>query len=202
MNRRENKKIKPNIQIWCEGKTEEEYFKSLLREIRYENIHISIKNLKNKNSYKNIFIDIKREPYPDKLIIVIDLDRAKNDNNELKYLKNLISEIKKSKGNIKIFLTLDNFEDWLRFHFKDNSKNSKESFYKKLGYSDAKSFKASTKDLYYQILDKGGNIKNAENYFQNIECFYNNEYIINENSLHFVQSNLYLFRAFIEKINQ
>ncbi|MCR6577749.1 hypothetical protein CINS5971_07815 [Campylobacter insulaenigrae] len=100
----------------------------------------------------------------------MDLDRAKHDTNELKILEKLIKHIKKSK-DIHLFLTLDDFEDWLRFHFVDNSKNSKTNFYRNLGYSDNKNFKSSTNDLYSQILNKGGCIENAEKYFCNITVF-------------------------------
>lgn len=167
-----NKKTKPSIQIWCEGKTEEDYFNSLFKYLNYDNVKIDVKNLKNNNSYKNILYKIEKAPYIDKLIIVMDLDRAKSDTNELKILEKLIKHIKKSK-DIHLFLTLDDFEDWLRFHFVDNSKNNKTNFYKKLGYSDSKNFKSSTNDLYSQILNKGGCIENAEKYFYNIAVFCN-----------------------------
>ncbi|MCR6574570.1 RloB family protein [Campylobacter insulaenigrae] len=163
------------MQIWCEGKTEEDYFNSLFKHLNYNNIKIDVKNLKNNNSYKNILYKIEKAPYVDKLIIVMDLDRAKHDTNELKILEKLIKHIKKSKDK-HLFLTLDDFEDWLRFHFVDNSKNSKTNFYRNLGYSDNKNFKSSTNDLYSQILNKGGCIENAEKYFCNITVFCNNKF--------------------------
>ncbi|EAL3890231.1 RloB domain-containing protein [Campylobacter lari] len=196
-----NKKTKPSIQIWYEGKTEEDYFNSLFKYLNYDNVKIDVKNLKNNNSYKNILYKIEKAPYIDKLIIVMDLDRAKSDTNELKILEKLIKHIKKSK-DIHLFLTLDDFEDWLRFHFVDNSKNNKTNFYKKLGYSDSKNFKSSTNDLYSQILNKGGCIENAEKYFYNIAVFCNDQREIDKNSLNnLTQSNLYYFRKLLEQYN-
>lgn len=46
--------------------------------------------------YKNILYKIEKAPYIDKLIIVMDLDRAKHDTSELKILEKLIKHIKKS----------------------------------------------------------------------------------------------------------
>ncbi|ALW61062.1 RloB domain-containing protein [Campylobacter jejuni] len=196
-----NKKTKPSIQIWCEGKTEEDYFNSLFKYLNYDNVKIDVKNLKNNNSYKNILYKIEKAPYVDKLIIVMDLDRAKSDTSELKILEKLIKHIKNSKDK-HLFLTLGDFEDWLRFHFVDNSKNSKTNFYKKLGYSDSKNFKSSTNDLYSQILSKGGCIENAEKYFCNIAVFCNRRCEINKNSLNNqTQSNLYYFRRLLEQYN-
>lgn len=187
-----NKKTKPSVQIWCEGKTEEDYFNSLFKHLNYDNIKIDVKNLKNSNSYKSILYKIKKAPYVDKLIIVMDLDRAKNDTVELKSLEKLIKHIKKSKDE-HLFLTLDDFEDWLRFHFADNSKTN---FYKKLGYSDNRNFKSSTNDLYSQILNKGGCAENAEKYFYNEQC------TIDKNSLNNqAQSNLHYFRKLLEQYN-
>ena len=197
-----NKKMKPNVHIWCEGKTEEEYFKSLLKYLNYDNVKINIKNLKNDNSYKKILYKIKKEPYIDKLIIIIDLDRVKKDVNELKNLEKLIKFVKESKDNRYLFLTLDNFEDWLRFHFIDIGRSNRANFYTKLGYRDTKEFKSSTRNLYYQILNKGGNIKNAEKYFCNIAVFCNKQYNIDKHSIdNGIQSNLWYFREIMDKYN-
>ncbi|MCR6591810.1 hypothetical protein [Campylobacter insulaenigrae] len=63
-----------------------DYFNSIFKYLNYNNVKIDVENLKNNNSYKNILYKIKKAPYVDKLIIVMDLDRAKSDTSELKIL--------------------------------------------------------------------------------------------------------------------
>lgn len=199
-----NKLQKISVKIWCEGNTEEDYFKSLLCATQFKNIKLKYKNLKNGN-YKSVKTLLDREKYYDKILIVIDLDRANNNREqELQNLKNLIQTIEKIK-NFLLFLTYKNFEDWLRFHFVDSVKDSRESFYKKLGRTDESDFKANTKGLFNQITQHGGNIENAEKYFgaRIKDLFYDNikKQIVDKNNIDKIQSNLYCFRELLNTID-
>lgn len=199
-----NKLQKISIKIWCEGKTEQNYFESMLPTLNVNFMNIKIETLKNGN-YKPIKTLLEKEKYYDKILVIIDLDRANNDRQqELSNLKNLIQTIKKSK-DIFLFLTYKNFEDWLRFHFTDSAKNSRESFYEKIGKTDESDFKTNTKGLFNQITQHGGNIENAEKYFKTrIEyLFYDNtrERIVDENNIDKIQSNLYCFRKLLKEID-
>ena len=55
-----NKRIKTKISIWCEGKTELNYFDSIKPIVAKENISIECEELK-KKSYKNIWIKLDKE---------------------------------------------------------------------------------------------------------------------------------------------
>lgn len=203
MNKNKLERIK--IQLWCEGNTEKHYFESLLPNLELKNIRIDYINLKGK-PYKRIDIDLQREVNFNKIMVVIDLDRADNKT-ELKYLVKLIQAIRNNKKSkdIFLFLTYKNFEDWLRFHFVDSAKDSRKNFYEKLGRTDENGFKANTKGLFSQITQHGGNIENAETYFKTrIEyLFYDNtrEQVIDENNIDKIQSNLYCFRELLNKID-
>lgn len=195
-----NKSQKISIKIWREGKTEEYYFKSLFGATQLKNIKLEYKNLKNGN-YKPIKTLLEKEKYYDKILIVIDLDRANNDRKqELPNLKNLIRTIKKSK-DIFLFLIYQNFEDWLRFHFVDRAKDSKKNFYAKLGKKSENDFKLNTKDLFSQIINHGGKIEYAENYFKSKYLFCDRKYNIVENNIDKLQSNLYYFRELLQNID-
>ena len=195
-----NKSQKISIKIWREGKTEEYYFKSLFGATQLKNIKLEYKNLKNGN-YKPIKTLLEKEKYYDKILIVIDLDRANNDRKqELPNLKNLIRTIKKSK-DIFLFLIYQNFEDWLRFHFVDRATDSKKNFYAKLGKKSENDFKLNTKDLFSQIINHGGKIEYAENYFKSKYLFCDRKYNIVENNIDKLQSNLYYFRELLQNID-
>ncbi|MCR2098740.1 RloB family protein [Campylobacter upsaliensis] len=119
-----NKPNNVSLEIWCEGESENHYFVGLIEEFKNsygKDIKIRIKTL-SKKSYKNVRILLEKENYVDKVMIVIDLDRANNDGEELQNLKKLISVIKKDEKNKFLFLTYYDFEDWLRFHFTDKTK--------------------------------------------------------------------------------
>ncbi|OCR08012.1 RloB family protein [Helicobacter pullorum] len=196
-----NKRIKTKISIWCEGKTELNYFDSIKSIVAKENISIKCEEIE-KKSYKNIWIKLDKEKdlLYDKIFIVIDLDRANNDETEMKNLKKLISTIKKSKGQAFLFLSYENFEAWLMYHFKDNSRNSKANFLKTMGFESSKDFKANSSNLYKQILAKGGSIENAEDYFRKRGLFCDRECSINRGKINSIQSNLYYFRELIEEM--
>ncbi|WP_179854165.1 RloB domain-containing protein, partial [Helicobacter pullorum] len=129
----------------------------------------------------------------DKIFIVIDLDRANNNEIEIQELKKLISIIKKLKGQAFLFLSYKNFEVWLMYHFKDNSRNNEANFLKTMGFESSKDFKANSSNLYNQIVSKGGSIENAENYFRKRDLFCNRDCSINKNNINHIQSNLYYF---------
>ena len=197
---RMSKKPKIKISIWCEGKTELNYFDSIKSIIAKENINIECEELKNK-SYKNIWIKLSREKsLYDKIFIAVDLDRANNDEVELENLQRLISDVKKSKGQTFLFLSNENFEVWLMYHFEDNSRNNKANFLKTMGFESSKDFKANSSNLYNQIVSKGGSIENAENYFRRRDLFCNRDCSINKNNINHIQSNLYYFRDLIEEL--
>lgn len=199
-----NKLQKISVKIWCEGNTEEGYFKSLLCATQLKNIKLEYKNLKNGN-YRPIKALLDKEKYYDKILIIVDLDKANsNRGQELSNLKNLIQTIKKLK-DIFLFLTYQNFEDWLRFHFVDSAKDSRKKFYEKLGRTDENDFKKNTERLFEQITQHGGDIENAEKYFgaRIKDLFYDNtrEQVIDKNNVDKIQSNLYCFRELLNKID-
>ncbi|RDU61499.1 hypothetical protein CQA44_08810 [Helicobacter sp. MIT 14-3879] len=196
---------KPNnicVELWCEGKTEENYFNGLIEELKsnFGRVKVKIKLLQ-KKSYKNISISLEKEYYTDKVVIIIDLDRADTDIKELQNLKKLISIIKKDSKNKFLFLTYCDFEDWLRYHFKDKTKNSKENFYKKMNKQSSSEFKSDTINIYERIKSKGGSIDNAEDYFKKRNnLFYNKNFKIDDNNKNKIQSNLYNFRQTLKSI--
>lgn len=197
-----NKPNNVSLEIWCEGESENHYFVGLIEEFKNsygKDIKIRIKTL-SKKSYKNVRILLEKENYVDKVMIVIDLDRVNNNGKELQNLKKLISVIKKDEKNKFLFLTYCDFEDWLRFHFIDKTKKSKENLYKKFDKESSSEFKGDTKDIYERIKAKGGNIENAENYFKIQELFYNEDFTINEQNKNKIQSNLYNFRELLKII--
>ncbi|MCR2040399.1 RloB domain-containing protein [Campylobacter helveticus] len=197
-----NKPNNVSLEIWCEGESENNYFVGLIEEFKNsygKNIKIKIKTL-SKKSYKNVRILIEKESYVDKVMIVIDLDRANHNEEELRNLKRLISIIKKDRKNKFLFLTYYDFEDWLRFHFIDKTKKSKENLYKKFNQENSSEFKSDTKNIYERIKAKGGSIENAENYFKIQELFCNEDFVINEQNKNKIQSNLYNFRELLKII--
>ncbi|MBX7491270.1 RloB domain-containing protein [Helicobacter turcicus] len=196
---------KPNnisLEVWCEGESEKHYFDGLIEELKSETnkkIKIKIKSLP-KKSYKNISISLEKEVYIDKVMIIIDLDRANNNNEELRNLKKLIAIIKKDVKNKFLFLTYYDFEDWLRFHFNDNTKNSKDNLYRKFNKQSSSEFKSDARNIYEKIKSKGGDICNAEDYFKMQDLFCDEAFVINEDNKNKIQSNLYNFRNIIKSI--
>lgn len=190
-----NKAHKIKVQLWCEGKTEISYFKSLLPALNLNSlIKLEYKDLKGGN-YKSIKIDLERAQYFDKIFIIVDLDRADKEE-EFKNLQDLIKVIGKKLKNIFLFLTYKNFEDWIRFHFAD--KPTKEQLYKKFKVNE-RDFK-NIENLYEKICSKGGNIQNAEKHFKTRSLFYN-EGKTDECNLGQIQSNLHSFQQILANIS-
>ena len=196
-----NKPKNTSLEIWCEGESEKNYFDGLIEEIKAKtNKNLHIKTKIPKSSYKNIKIALERNPYYDKLMIVLDLDRANQDIKELKNLESLIAVVRKNKENVSLFLSYANFEDWLLYHFVDSTKNRKENLYLKFGKQGSTDFKRDTKDIYKKIQAKGGDIANAEEYFSKRGLFLTKDLSINKNNKNTIQSNLYCFRAELKRI--
>lgn len=162
-----NKSGRLVVELWCEGKVEEEYFKGLIGELELDHVGFKIKNLRGGN-YGSIWRRLERDPYLDKVMIVVDLDRAKSDKMEAENLDKLISYVKKNKGSQFLFLTCENFEDWLRYHFVDGTQKSRERMYEKIGVQGAQDFKRDCENIYERVKQKGGDIAHAESYFGNL----------------------------------
>ena len=161
-----NKSGRLVVELWCEGNVEEEYFKGLTGELELGHVRFDIKNLGGGN-YGSIWRKLKN-PYLDKVMIVVDLDRAKCDKVEAENLDKLISYVKKNKGNRFLFLTCENFEDWLRYHFIDGAQKSRERMYEKFGVRGEQDFKRDCENIYERVKQKGGDIAYAESYFGNL----------------------------------
>lgn len=197
-----NKPCNVQIELLCEGKTEEHYFNGLIEELRSETgtkAKIRIRSLE-KRAYKNVSVLLEREPYNSKVMVILDLDRACNNKQELKHLKKLISIIKDDRKNKFLFLTFSDFEDWLRHHFNDSAKNSKDNLYRKFDKVSSSEFKSDIKDIYKRVKQKQGDIKNAECYFEGQPLFCNKDLQINESNVCKIQSNLYAFREVFKKL--
>lgn len=196
-NRLKSKKIT----FYCEGKTEEFYLKSLLESFsnlpnpnRYEF------RSKKQNSYKSWYSLLERsEQLSDTVIVVADLDRVQQNNQEFKHLEKLIRTLKKRKNKSHIFLTYLDFEDWLRHHF--DPPIQKQKLPQKLRCKNLDELKTK-ENLYKSIQNNGGCIKNAESYFKNFPLFCDRDFNLSLNNINSLQSNLFYFRDYILKIHK
>ena len=74
-----NKRTKTKISIWCEGKTELNYFDSIKPIVAKENINIECEELK-RTDFKDISVRVDKEySVFDKIFIVIDLVIVNNN---------------------------------------------------------------------------------------------------------------------------
>lgn len=208
-----NKPKNTRIVILCEGKTECMYFKGFQKtqreKLKENNISLEIREAKN-NSYSGINNYIQKEFIDSYIFIIIDLDKANKNSRELKNLKELIHSINKinskskqpkEKKHYHIFLSYENFEDWLKAHFSPcpNIKN----FLSKFNAKSIQDFKSNVKEDLYMKCEK---IENAEEYFKNrennlfcrMEDSNKNKFEIDEKNVGKEQSNLYCFRDLIE----
>lgn len=194
-----NKKVKRKIKLWCEGKTEIEYFKSLLKSAFDEKINITFEfqDLKG-SSYGKVLNRLKKEAYSDFTFVVLDLDRA-SDLKEQKYLDDLVAYFKKDKLAF-LFFTYKNFEDWIRFHFKDSSKNNIHNICTLLGYKDVGDLKSNASKIYEKILHNNGSYENAKKYFKNLELYCGRDFKINKDCINKIHSNLHYILEIIEDI--
>lgn len=189
-----NKQTKTIVNFWCEGDMEENYLKGLLQEFQDRNVKFEYINLQGGN-YKTIRIKLERTRYTPNIFIILDLDRA-NSTQEKKYLEELIKTARKSKG--KIFLTYNNFEDWLRFHFR--GRPLKEHFYRKFNVSSASEFKSQSENIYQKICRKGGDIAIAEEYFRRINPYCDKNFIIHSEQINIIHSSLFALRECLQEL--
>lgn len=72
-----NRQKKIIVNFWYEGNTEEYYLKRLAKDFQGRNIKFEYKNL-NGGNYKSICSKLERSQYTSNIFIILDLDRATN----------------------------------------------------------------------------------------------------------------------------
>jgi hypothetical protein len=195
IDKRGRRKLETRVQFLVEGDTEEYYFKSYLKDIKYQ-IKISIDNLKG-GGYK-AFLDkiYKNRSLYDVIIVITDLDRAR-ELREKESLIKLIKLLQEENNRNNIFLTFKNIEDWQKATLNLKGKN----FNEYLGYS------GKTKgqpDIYARIKNKGGSFENATGKFKEENLFFIkkdfNKGLIIESNLMKNQSNLIYFKEYLNQL--
>lgn len=189
-----NKQKKIIVNFWYEGNTEEYYLKRLAKDFQGRNIKFEYKNL-NGGNYKSICSKLERSQYTSNIFIILDLDRATNEE-EKRSLEKLIRIIKKMQ--CKIFLTYKNFEDWLRFHCED--KPSEERFYRRFNVSSASEFKSRYKDFCEEIYQQGEGITRAEKYFKKITPYCDKNFKIQAEQINAIHSSLFALRDCLREL--
>ncbi len=130
MNTKRNKASKkpiPQIYIYGEGETEENYFKSVNQD--FKNVHIK-PELPKKSGYKKSFSDIKnllkelKSDLPTKIYCLIDMDAIIHDKNKADYIaqKQKLLKHKNAKGLLEIIESHPCIEFWFLLHFGKISK--------------------------------------------------------------------------------
>lgn len=122
MRKRKSKKLnlRPTVRIYCEGKTEENYFNMLKKKYRQSNVYpIKIKSMA--RSGMTLLHDVLEDPKlnkHDKIYLVFDRDE--HDNEEL--LK-CFDQARKSPYDITILFSSICFEIWILMHFESVNAN-------------------------------------------------------------------------------
>ncbi|MDO5028856.1 MAG: hypothetical protein Q4E36_06275 [Bacillota bacterium] len=184
--RKQKIKTTEKIVIICEGQSEECYIRSLLKENNLQTENISYYNL-NGGGYKIAQNYLERNS---KLInialVVMDLDRATSVPNEKNKLKRLISLLEKLNIKNNIFLSYENFENWVAACI-----NVDVAMLKRLSY-------AKGNGVYNFICNNNGSFQNAKDYFEKLELYYkkidpNKKGVFNEDRIDKENSSLYYF---------
>lgn len=146
------------IMVLTEGQTEKNYLKELKNKLLDSSFKLEIENICNGNyaSFLDKIAEYRGMETP--TLIVVDLDRAANDDAELKHLKELIDKLVKINKQNNIFLTYPNFETFLSAHFDPFCNDLKG----KLGFRNSDEIKSRT-DILDKIENHGGNFKNTKN---------------------------------------
>lgn len=187
--------------VLTEGQTEKNYLKELKNKLLDSSFKLEIDNVYNGNyvSFLNKVAEYRGTETP--ILIVVDLDRASNDDAELKHLKELIDKLVKTNKQNNIFLTYPNFETFLSAHFDPFCNDLKG----KLGLRNSDEIKSRT-DILDKIENHGGNFKNTKKHLSDNNLFYNksdfSSGLINKNNIRTKQSSLVNFIDYCNKIKQ
>lgn len=134
--------------------------------------------------YTNFLKKIKTEADSNCLakFIIIDLDRAINDINEERCLKELVEycQNQNKKGAVPYFLITDNpdFEYVACLHIPDyHGENIKRYIEKKLNFTDIEKFKSNS-DIYSYLNTKGNSIQLALDRLKQRSSYIRNEYTL------------------------
>lgn len=189
MSRRpKNRKLKTTekIIVFCEGETEESYLRNILNDNNLMTDNIKFENLKG-GSYQNVNILIeKNAKLIDVAIVVMDLDRCTSVPNEKKKLKKLITTLEKLNIKNNIFLTYNNFENWVAACIN-----------KEVSELEALNYKKGN-GVYKFINDYKGSFEKGIEYFKNKEVYFiknnlNSKGVYNEDRINEENSSLYYF---------
>ena len=149
--------------ILCEGKVETLYFKMLKEKYSKNNVSVSIIEQSSQGS-KLVDKAVKKSKNFEEVYVVFDRDNLTNDQ-----LSEALTLAK--KNNIKILLTVQQFEYWLLLHFEHyNNSTNKQLLERKLcthiGVSKLNEFKSDKfNDLRQYFID---NINTANNNAQKL----------------------------------
>lgn len=179
---RSKRQLKPTFAVYCEGDTEYYYALGMKRS---KMCSLSIKPVNMHGGGYTSFLNEIRKGESSNYIakfIIVDLDKALYDPNEIPCLEKLIEycvNVNRRKGSIPHFLIIDNpdFETIACLHFpKYKNQNIKTFIENDLGYDTIQKFKSEEK--IFDIL----NTKPASyvNMLRKLPCskFYENMYII------------------------
>lgn len=189
------------IMVLTEGQTEKNYLKELKNKLLDSSFKLEIENICNGNyaSFLDKIAEYRGMETP--ILIVVDLDRAANNNVELKYLEKLIDKLIKINKQNNIFLTYPNFETFLSAHFDPFCNNLKD----RLGFRNSDEIK-SRPDILTKIEQHGGDFENTNKHFNNNNLFYYKEdfsaFLINKNNIRIRQSSLINFIDYCNKIKE
>lgn len=181
---RKERRIKRNFKVFCEGDTEFYYFDEMKRQL---NLSIAIKPVNMKGGgYSNFLHSIQIDGNANCLakFIIIDGDRAVNDQNEKRNLQELINYciMQNESGRIPHVLVIDvpDFEYVACLHTPQyKGQNTEQYITKVLGYKSLDDFKADSK--IYNVLNTNGNSK--ERMLQALQgraAFITNQYKVNQ----------------------
>lgn len=163
MNRRPKKrnlKTTEKILIICEGETEEYYIKNLLKEFKLLTNNINFHTLKS-GSYQGAENYLKKNSQVINIaLFIMDLDRCTSVQNEKKKLKSLIKTLEKINIKNNIFLTYNNFENWVAASINKNINELTGLHYKK------------GNGVFKFITQNEGSFYNGKKYFENKKLYY------------------------------
>lgn len=162
------------VNIACEGISERVYIENLLKEYGLSTPNITVSNLEGKGMLPTISYFEKNEKLYKIFIFVIDLDRAKQKEIELRNLNKLIDKVEKSNIKNNLFLSNPNFEvfvaasigiDYEKLYINDYQKGNCVYKFIKSNHGDYEKAISKLPDKYYydkKDLDKKGS-KKVEN---------------------------------------
>lgn len=196
--REDNRKTREaiiKVKFLVEGDSEKYYFKEFLK-FKKCSISLDIENINGGGYFsftKNI---MKNKKLYDIVIVIADLDKIENENEE-KSLKELIELLEKLNIKNNIFLTFKNLETWQKATFPYKVKD----LTIELGYRGTSKAK---KDIYQRLVNKGATYEIGQKNFKEKDLYYLKKELksgmINENNKYKVQSNLIYFLEYLKDV--